>query len=114
MTPEQKEELKDSIHERIAELEASVEKLKDSSKTVELDGSIGRVTRMDAIQIQRMQEGQLKVTQANILTLKESIQKIDEGTFGKCLYCKKQIGFERLKALPESKTCIECAEKYGR
>lgn len=114
MTNQEKEELKESIQARIKEIEASIESLETTSKPVEPDRAIGRITRMDAIQIQQMQETQLKVARANILTLNESLEKIEAGTFGQCRACKNLIGFERLKALPESTICVQCAEKYGR
>lgn len=114
MTPQEKEEIAKNIQARITEIEASLESLEETSKPVEPDVSLGRLTRMDAIQIQQMQEANLQVAKANIAKLKESLRKIDEETFGHCAYCKKMIGFERLKAIPETNMCIACAEKYGR
>ena len=114
MTPEDRKEIKNSIKERIQELEESIKSLRETSKPVSPDRAIGRVTRMDAIQIQKMQEENLKVAQMNIEKLQESIKKADDDSFGQCHYCKEMIGIERLKALPESSMCIKCAEKYGR
>lgn len=114
LTPEEIAEIKKCIEARIKEIEASLKSLEDTSKPVEPDVSLGRLTRMDAMQIQQMQEANLEVAKANVAKLKESLKNIDDPNFGQCRYCKKRIGFERLKALPESSMCIECAEKYGR
>ncbi len=114
MTPDEKREIKSTIESRIREIEASLQSLTDTSKPVEPDVSLGRLTRMDAIQIQQMQEANLEVAKANIEKLRQSLKNIDSETFGQCAYCKGTIGFERLKALPESNMCIACAEKYGR
>lgn len=113
MTPEEKEELKVGIVARIADIQANMKSLKETAKPVAPDNAIGRLTRMDAMQIQKMQEVNLKTALNNIEKLKESLTKIDEDSFGQCPYCKQMIGFERLKALPESNMCIECAERYG-
>lgn len=113
MTPEEKNELKAAIEARIAEIESNLSSLEETSKPVEPDVSLGRLTRMDAIQIQKMQEANLKTARSNILKLREGLKKLEEGTFGICHYCDEMIGFERLKALPESVMCIRCAEKYG-
>lgn len=114
MTPAEKEEIKKAIEDRIREIEGSLQSLEDTAKPVEPDVSLGRLTRMDAMQIQQMQEANLEVARANIARLQESLKHIADDNFGQCRYCKGMIGFERLKALPESNMCIQCAEKYGR
>ena len=114
MTHNEKEKIKAAIQERIQEIEGSLKSLGETAKPVEPDVSLGRLTRMDAIQIQKMQEANLEVAKLNIEKLKESLQKIDREDFGQCAYCKKMIGFERLKAMPETNMCIACAEKYSR
>ena len=81
MTPEDREEIKQSIKDRIQEIEASLKSLEDTSKPVEPDVSLGRLTRMDAIQIQKMQEANLEVARANIAKLTESLKHIDNENF---------------------------------
>lgn len=41
----------------------------------------------------------------------EALQRIEEGTFGICEECGKQIGIKRLKARPVVSMCIECKTK---
>ena len=113
MTPEEKKELKAAITQRIDEIEVNIKSLEETSKPVAPDRAIGRITRMDAMQQQKMQEANLNTARNNIVKLQEGLRKIEEGSFGECHYCKGMIGFERLKALPESNMCIGCAEKYG-
>ena len=38
-----------------------------------------------------------------------AIQRVDAGTFGRCLKCAAPISIARLTALPEAATCITCA-----
>jgi DnaK suppressor protein len=38
-----------------------------------------------------------------------ALQKIDNGTYGICETCGREISIERLKALPEAATCMRCA-----
>lgn len=113
MTPEEKKALRDSILARIKEIQASLASLEETAKPVEPDVAIGRLTRMDAMQQQKMQEENFKIAKSNILKLQDGLEKLEGDTFGQCHYCKQTIGFERLKALPESYMCIQCAEKYG-
>ena len=40
--------------------------------------------------------------------IKEALQRIDDGTYGKCEECGEDIGIERLKARPVTTLCIDC------
>ena len=41
----------------------------------------------------------------------EALVRIDEGTYGTCVECKKPIPATRLKALAHAKTCLKCQEQ---
>jgi RNA polymerase-binding protein DksA len=43
--------------------------------------------------------------------IEEALSRIEDGTYGKCEVCHKNIGLERLRALPYARLCIECKEK---
>jgi len=43
-----------------------------------------------------------------ISKIKEAIDRIDDGTYGKCEECGENIGLERLKARPVTTLCIDC------
>lgn len=38
----------------------------------------------------------------------QALQRIKDGTFGKCSVCGKQISSSRLNAVPHARLCIEC------
>jgi DnaK suppressor protein len=40
--------------------------------------------------------------------IKEAIERIDDGSYGKCEECGEKIGLERLKARPVTTLCIDC------
>ena len=40
-----------------------------------------------------------------------ALQRVDQGTFGKCIECGAKIGTERLQAVPYTAYCMECAQK---
>ena len=49
----------------------------------------------------------------------EALKRIQEGTYGKCQSCGKQIGAVRLKVVPHARMCISCksaeeGKKAGR
>jgi DnaK suppressor protein len=63
--------------------------------------------------------GEVKDVQNTILDMKSrrleainaALQSIDDGTYGTCINCGKQIDPRRLDAEPAAITCIECASK---
>lgn len=46
--------------------------------------------------------------------VEKALESMDKGTYGICSYCGKEIEIERLKARPESTSCVACknALKY--
>jgi len=51
----------------------------------------------------------LEQLEAEISDLDLALRKIDEGTYGRCEVCSKQIEPDRLEAMPGARTCIEHA-----
>jgi DnaK suppressor protein len=43
--------------------------------------------------------------------IRRAIEKIDQGTYGKCDVCGRPIGEERLEYLPAATLCVECKRK---
>lgn len=52
----------------------------------------------------------LEQLEAEIGDLDAALRKIDEGTYGTCEVCSKEIEPERLEAIPGTRTCIEHAD----
>lgn len=46
-----------------------------------------------------------------IQKVKQAIARIDKGEYGICQACGQPIGEERLKAIPFSSLCIDCASQ---
>jgi len=40
--------------------------------------------------------------------INEALKRIEEGVYGKCVVCRKDIEEKRLLAIPEAKKCIVC------
>ncbi len=51
-----------------------------------------------------------KETQLSIAHIKAALQRIEDGTYGRCGECGEAINAERLEAIPESTHCIKCAD----
>ncbi len=48
-------------------------------------------------------------TLQEIEQIKQALHRIEQGSYGNCARCGKQIAAERLEILPYATTCTECA-----
>ena len=91
------------------EIEKNMSTNKSDSGVVKLDSSIGRLSRMDALQNQQIAL-ELKRRQENqLLRIKNAIKRMDKGQYGLCGRCKKPIEDDRLEVFQDTFTCINCA-----
>ena len=101
------------FQERLEELEREIREDMDAnpedSGVVELDSSIGRLSRMDALQNQQMAL-ELKRRQENqLLRIENAFKRLAKGQYGLCGKCKKPIEEDRLEVFPDAVTCVRCA-----
>lgn len=52
--------------------------------------------------------------EAQLEKIDGALKSIEEGTYGKCKTCGKNIDIERLKALPYAENCIECQDTISK
>ncbi len=48
-----------------------------------------------------------------LTSIDEALQKIEDGTYGVCEWCSKNIPKKRLDALPEATMCTGCRSQMG-
>jgi RNA polymerase-binding protein DksA len=53
--------------------------------------------------------GRLQNEDQLIDAINDALERIEQGTFGRCQECHKEISRERLNALPYTRYCIQCA-----
>lgn len=61
-----------------------------------------------------LDEGLEEDAQAQLREVEDALGRIDDGTFGVCEVCGKEIAEERLEAVPWTKLCIDDARKLAR
>ena len=98
--------LLDVQRELRAELDQSTE-----VDRVELDGSIGRISRMDALQSQQMALELKRRREERLVRIGTALDRIRQGTYGLCVRCKAPIDPARLDAFPEVLLCVACADR---
>lgn len=93
------------------DLEALDSKPNDSTATVTLDQtSVGRLSRMDAMQSQQMALETERRRKETLLQIKSALLRIENDSFGYCLSCDEEIAPGRLAINPTVTRCIGCSE----
>lgn len=83
---------------------------RDGQAVVSLDQqSVGRLSRMDALQNQAMAKAQQQLRDQQKQRLLAALRRIDEGEFGYCVDCGAEIAVKRLELDPAVFKCISCA-----
>jgi DnaK suppressor protein len=78
---------------------------------VQLDQqSVGRVSRIDAIQQQEMAKALKQQQRQHLQQLIRALNELDKDDYGYCQHCGHAIAFARLKARPESEMCVKCQQ----
>jgi DnaK suppressor protein len=98
-------------------LEAELEELLASSRTssqdrapVSLDQqSVGRLARMDAMQIQAMAQASERRRQGRIAAVRKALERLSEGEYGWCEACGEPIPEGRLEVDATARHCVACA-----
>ena len=79
---------------------------------VELDqSSVGRLSRMDALQQQAMHKATEQKRQYDLTRITMARQRLKDGEYGLCVDCGDEIPEKRLEIDPVAEKCIDCAEK---
>ena len=70
--------------------------------------------RADLAQDYTLQERQQTIFQRlqdQLDQVQAALQRIEDGTFGKCVNCSKPISIARMEALPYASMCMDCQQK---
>lgn len=93
---------------RREDLSTALSSMKESSKPVDLNDPIGRLSRMDAIQQQQMVLNAKKQLEINLKLVDAALERLDKNEYGYCLACEEEIDHKRLLARPEAAFCTKC------
>lgn len=102
--------IKEKILLEINNTRKRIDEYSELCKPIPPENSIGRITRMDAINNKSIIEAALRETKKKMRQLETMQNKINKPNFGICIKCKQKIPFGRLMIRPQSKCCVKCAE----
>lgn len=100
------------IQEEMEELRALSDGSREGRAPVELDQqSVGRLSRMDAMQQQSMDLAREERRRTRLAILAAALRRLDEDEFGYCLSCEEDIPADRLAFDPALTLCFDCQTK---
>jgi DnaK suppressor protein len=102
--------IRERLLARRAELESAASDSADRRAPVTLDQTmVGRLSRMDAMQIQAMEQEAQRRRTLDLQRIRSALQRIDAGEYGYCVACEEPIAIARLEFDPSLPTCVRCA-----
>lgn len=100
------------IEARLAEIAEDDALGEAGQATVELDQqSVGRLSRMDALQYQAMAKAQAGRRQIEKARLTAALARMNDDEYGYCEDCGDAIAKARLELDPAATKCIGCAKR---
>lgn len=97
------------LADRLADLRAVADSSRDSRAPVELDQtSVGRLSRMDAIQQQAMALATERRRTLERRKIEAALRRIETQDYGLCVRCDEEIAIERLRIDPAITLCTDC------
>ena len=109
MTKEEKKDIKKTIEHNITLLNAQISQLEEKVKPISPDCGLGRLTRLEAMGEQDVNNKVLDESRLRLTRLNNALQRLDKPMFGICIECEESIGVGRMSIRPESVRCVECA-----
>lgn len=106
------EDARKRLRERLAQLEEEDRISEADRAPVALDqDSVGRLSRMDAMQVQAMALAAQRRRHAEKDRIAAALRRLDQGEFGYCTACGEDIAEGRLQHDPSVAVCITCASE---
>jgi len=96
------------------EVASMVETMQDDSKA---NGALSSLPMHPADQANGQLDAEVDVLHNErdmLISVDEALERVADGSFGKCQRCETSISEERLDAIPYTPHCLKCAEKVQR
>lgn len=107
---EQLVEIRNELTRSLNKLERSLKISGESARPRDLEqDTVGRLSRIDALQNAGLTAKLEDRERAMLSQVVEALRRIEDGTYGACNGCGKNIPMERLLVFPETLACDKCA-----
>ena len=113
LTAPQRDELKQLLLTRLKELQRQMTQNLDNLAPSDSGHSVSQDDDARLKNQTREVDGALTAMDADELArIDRALEAMDDGEYGVCVVCGKDIPFERLKVEPMTQHCVPCKEKF--
>lgn len=110
MNEQDLQSFKKQLLEQQEELIALARESEEATRPVNLDqSSVGRLSRMDAMQSQAMAQENKRRRSVQLARIGAALERMEEGEYGYCSACDEEIDRRRLEVDPATPFCVACA-----
>jgi len=110
MNKQERQSIKEKIETDIILLKEQITNLEEKVKPISPDCGLGRLTRLEAMGEQHVNNKVLDEARVRLTRLNNALQRIENPMFGICIECEEEIGVGRMSVRPESVRCVSCAK----
>ena len=114
MADDQHARLRARLEHRRNELRESIDAGEKADVPIAPDSSLGRLTRVDALQGQQMAAALIQRNREELSRVDRALSRMSSGDYGTCARCGEEIAEARLNAAPDALLCLACAERPRR
>lgn len=109
MNQSDKEKYRRFLEDALLEVEEYLKSSEEAAAAVAPDKSLGRLSRMEAMQDQQLVMEMRRRKKRQLAEIKSAFSRLENGDYGICIFCGAEISCERLEVYPEAHSCIHCS-----
>jgi DnaK suppressor protein len=102
------------LEERAEDLRTAIAAAEQADTPIAPDSSLGRLTRVDALQAQQMAQALVQRSREELARINRALARVESGEYGMCAGCGEEISEARLDAVPDAILCMDCTERRSR
>jgi DnaK suppressor protein len=110
MTKKNLKEVRESLKQRLGQLELQLDTLSKEPITDDQVQDPGDQALSSTMETLRSSLQDTELAEYNRIV--RALEKIDEGTYGVCIDCGGEIAEKRLSSYPNAERCIVCQEQF--
>ena len=111
MTETESQKYKVMLEELQSMLKEEIKQSSDECAPIMLNGTMGRISRNDAMQVQQMALEMKRRREERLIRIQTAFSRIEKGTYGDCCRCHNRINTARLDTIPDVVLCVICASQ---
>lgn len=104
-------DFRQKIESRLHAITVELDHVNSNTDAIAPDVSIGRLSRLDAMQSQQMSLAGRRLLERERSQLGDALKRIESGRYGFCQLCGNPIDPERLQYQLHAIACVPCLEK---